>query len=266
MNTMFSNYTSVDALRTAFYDKALDGDLGDFLALFEVKEDAIAGEVPVTYALINASDYIVDAFFPDTVQAEFYTPSTTVQETFTDCESDQGIAARNMVSINGRKAHLVPAILDLIREAGLLPGFACDHSNVENVAEVPSTCQTKGHAAGTKCADCGMILSGCEEYPLAGHNYSVVVNTVRPTCTAGGYTVYKCATCDRTENRDAVSALGHEYVDGYCIRCEQADPNHDSGGNDSGDNGGSGGNFFSDFLAKIRDFFRRILDFFKNLF
>ena len=303
MNSMFSNYTGLADMNAAFFDKALDGDLGDFLAYFEVKEDAIAGEVPVTFALINASDYIVDQFFPDTVQAELYTASETVQEYFTGCESDQGIAARNMVSINGRKTHLVPAILDLIREVGLLPGFACDHANVENVPEVASTCQTKGHAAGTKCADCGAVLTGCEEYELAGHSYTVLVETKAATCTEGGYKVYKCANCDATETRDRVNAnghsytvlvenraatcteggykvykcancdatetrdrvnaLGHDYQDGACTRCSQPDPNANPGGDNGEDNGG---NAFTNFFAKIRDFFQRIIDFFKGLF
>ena len=306
LNSMFSNYEGLEKLNADFFDKALDGDLGDFLAYFEVKEDAIAGDVPVTFALINASDYIVDRFFPDTVQAELYAdyePMVEVQEYFTGNESDQGIAARNMVSINGRKTHLVPAILDLIRESGLLPGFACDHANVENVDEVASTCQTKGHAAGTRCADCGAVLSGCEEYDLAdhsytvlvetkaatcteggykvykcancdatetrdrvnanGHSYTVLVENRAATCTEGGYKVYKCANCDATETRDRVNALGHSYQDGACTRCGQPDPNYNPGG---GDNGDSSGNFFSNFFARIRDFFQRIIDFFKGLF
>ena len=265
MNSMFSNYTGLADLNAAFFDKALDGDLGDFLAYFEVKEDAVAGGVPVTFALINASDYIVDRFFPDTVEAELYAgyePMVEVQEYFTGSESDQGIAARNMVSIDGRKTHLVPAILDLIRETGLLPGFACDHVNVENVDEVASTCQTKGHAAGTRCADCGAILSGCEEYALAAHSYTVLKETKAATCAEGGYKVYKCANCDATETRDRTDALGHDYADGVCTRCGTPDPNYKpGGGNDNG-----GGNAFTNLFARIRDFFQRIVDFFRNLF
>ncbi len=266
MTSMFSGYTGLADMNAAFFNKALDGDLGDFLAYFEVKEDAIAGNVPVTFALINASDYIVDRFFPDTVQAEMYAdyePMVEVQEYFTGAESDQGIAARNMASINGRKTHLVPAILDLIRESGLLPGFACDHTNIENVPEVASTCQTTGHAAGTKCADCGAVLSGCEEYPLADHSFTVLTQTVNATCTDGGYKVYKCANCDATETRDRVNALGHDYQDGVCTRCSQPDPTYNPDGGD--DNGGSG-NFFTNFFARIRAFFQRIVEFFRNLF
>ncbi|MBQ7689014.1 MAG: hypothetical protein IJT27_07345 [Clostridia bacterium] len=257
MNTLFSNYTSLSALRSDFYDDALDGNLDALLSHFEVKEDLIAGNVPVTKALINVSDYIVDAFFPDTVEAqlEMYAPSLTVQEIFTGNESDQGIAARNMVSINGRKTHLVPCALDLIREVGLLPSLACDHTSVENVEEVASTCTEKGHAAGVVCADCGMVISGCEEFELAAHSFTVQVNTVVPTCTEEGYTVYKCAACDETENRDFVDALGHDYnEDGVCTRCGEEDPNHNKG------------NFFTRLFTRIREFFKKIGDFFKKLF
>lgn len=224
-----------------------------------MKEDAIAGGVPVTYALIKASDHIEDAFFPETVQAENYVSSLTVQEIFTGNDSVQGIAARNMVSVNVRKSHLIPCLLDLIREAGMLPGFACDHRNTENVPEVKSTCKEKGHAAGTKCADCGAILSGCEEYKLAEHSYTVKLNTVAPSCTDKGYTVYRCVTCSLTEYRDPVDALGHDYVDGACSRCGATEP--DNGGENNGR-----GNFFSGFLTRIRDFFQKISDFFRDLF
>jgi len=213
MNSMFSNYNGLEAMNTAFFTKALDGDLGDFLAYFEVKQDDIAGDVPVTYALIKASDYIVDRFFPDTVQAELYTPSNTVQEIFTGSESDQGIAARNMVSINNRKSHIVPAVLDLIREVGLLPSFACDHTNTIDAEEVPSTCTVAGTAAGTVCADCGMVLEGCEALPLAEHKYTVLKQTVEATCTTGGYDVFECEYgCGETTQKNAVSSLGHDYT------------------------------------------------------
>lgn len=96
MTSMFSNYDGLAALNADFFDKALDGDMGDFLSHFEVKEDAVAGGVPVTFALINASDYIVDRFFPDTVRAELYAdydPMTDVQEYFTGGETDPDAAS-----------------------------------------------------------------------------------------------------------------------------------------------------------------------------
>ena len=107
-----------------------------------------------------------------------------------------------------------------------------------------------------------MVISGCEEYPLAAHSYTVKQDTVAPGCTTPGYTVYKCATCDLTENRDVTDPLGHDYADGVCTRCGAADPDYNPGGND--DN--SGGNVIGNIFAKIRDFFQRIIDFFRNLF
>ena len=157
----------------------------------------------------------------------------------------------------------MPCALDLLREAGLLPSLACDHVNVENVNEVASTCTEKGHAAGTQCADCGMIISGCEEYELAEHSFTVLVENKVATCTEGGYKVYKCTNCDATETRDRVNALDHDYADGACTRCGAPDPNYNPGG---GDNGGSSGNAFTNFFARIRDFFQRIADFFRNIF
>lgn len=266
MTSMFSNYDGLAALNADFFDKALDGDMGDFLSHFEVKEDAVAGDVPVTFALINASDYIVDRFFPDTVCAELYAdfdPMTEVQEYFTGSESDQGIAARNMVSINGRRAHLVPAMLDLIRESGMLPGFACDHTNVENVAEVASTCRTKGHAAGTKCADCGAVISGCGEYELNKDNHEgpmTDIPAVAPGCTTAGSTAgTKCSACGETVTAPTeVAPLGHNFADGKCTVCGASDPDAPSG--DNGGNGSTG------FFQKIADFFRKIINWFRNLF
>nr|MCR5781700.1 hypothetical protein [Clostridia bacterium] len=268
MTSMFSNYDGLAALNADFFDKALDGDMGDFLSHFEVKEDAVAGDVPVTFALINASDYIVDRFFPDTVCAELYAdydPMTEVQEYFTGSESDQGIAARNMVSINGRRAHLVPAMLDLIRESGMLPGFACDHTNVENVAEVASTCRTKGHAAGTKCADCGAVISGCGEYELNKDNHEgpmTDIPAVAPGCTTAGSTAgTKCSACGVTVAApEVIGPLGHNFVDGRCSVCGEPDPSASSG--DDGNSGEGSMNFFQ----KIADFFRRIINWFRNLF
>ena len=122
------------------FDDGLEGDLDGFLRLFETKEktEDVAADVSVTEALIMASEHIVDAFFPDTVKSELYVnladynevsfTETTVQDYFTGAENDAVIASNNMDSINARKAELVPAVLNLVREAGVLPFFAaCDN-------------------------------------------------------------------------------------------------------------------------------------------
>ena len=49
------------------------------------------------------------------------------------------------------------------------------------------------------------LISGCEHEYLAGE-------TVAPTCSAEGYTVYTCTVCGRTYHGDYVEALGHSYT------------------------------------------------------
>ena len=62
----------------------------------------------------------------------------------------------------------------------------CEHTNVTEVAAVAATCTTAGSEAGTKCAACGAILTGCATVAALGHDYKAVVTS--PTCTEKGYT------------------------------------------------------------------------------
>ena len=149
------------------FDDALAGDLEGFLRLFETAEktEDVAAGVPVTKALINASEHIVDAIFPDTVNAENYEATVTVKEDFTSGDNDVVIASNNMKSINNRKTELVPAALNFVREAGILPYFAkCDndHTSAELETVVISgkaaTCTEAGVEDAYACADCVTLL------------------------------------------------------------------------------------------------------------
>ena len=201
------------------FGECLAGDFGGFLKMFEVKEDAIAGDVPVTKALINASEHMVDAVFPDTVKSELYAPAIDVQENFTSSANDVVIASNNMKSIDAQKAALVPAVLNLVREAGLLPYFAsCDHTTTTDVAEVPATCVAKGTTAGKVCVECGKVVEGCEEIAINPANHAGPienVEAVKATCTTDGASAgSKCTACGVyvTEVTTA-PALGHTYGD-----------------------------------------------------
>ena len=55
------------------------------------------------------------------------------------------------------------------------------------------------------------------------HEYSSEV--IAPTCTEQGYTTYTCS-CGDSYAADYVDALGHDYAEGTCTRCGEADPNH----------------------------------------
>ena len=202
------------------FGDVLAGNFDNFLRLFEtdVKTDDVAKGVSVTYALIKASDHIVDAVFPETVQAELYTESLTVQQEFTGSLSDQGIAARNMRSIGSVKADLVPAVLRLVRESGILPSLVksdCEHTNVVSIAAIPATCITTGYTEGTRCKDCGKWLTGHEEIAKDAAVHAgpyVDVEAVEATCTAAGTTAgTKCAACGAIiSGCKAVDALGHD--------------------------------------------------------
>ena len=50
-----------------------------------------------------------------------------------------------------------------------------------------------------------------EAIKTEGHKYTVLVETVAPTCEAKGYTLYKCSGCDSTEQRDWKNSTGHTY-------------------------------------------------------
>ncbi len=79
----------------------------------------------------------------------------------------------------------------------------------ENV--VAATCTAAGsYDEVVYCSVCGAEISReAKTIAALGHDFSVFVETVAPTCTEGGYTTYKCSRCDATENRDATDATGH---------------------------------------------------------
>ena len=45
------------------------------------------------------------------------------------------------------------------------------------------------------------------------HQFDRPIETVAPTCTEQGYTVYKCAYCTKTETREYTGPLGHQLGD-----------------------------------------------------
>ena len=93
----------------------------------------------------------------------------------------------------------------------------CAHSNTEEIAAVDATCTETGNTAGTKCNDCGLILSGCETVAALGHK-NEVSEVVDATCLEDGYTTYTCTVCGKS-TKETIAAIGHNYVDGTCTGC-----------------------------------------------
>ncbi len=286
------------------FDDGLNGDLDGFLRLFETKEKTadVAADVSVTEALIEASEHIVDAFFPDTVKAELYVGATsdkftqaTVQEYFTSAENDAVIASNNMDSLNALKADLVPAALNLVREAGVLPFFAkCDKDHTAADLEtvlVPgtaATCTEAGVEDAYKCADCGYVVSGGAAIKAFDHDYKVA--TVDSTCTKTGTKTTTCSRCDY-EKVETIALKAHSYgawsqtkaptcvdkgVQTRTCSCGKAETKSiaatgkhpDADGNKICDYCDHDWNEKEDnsFFGKIKAFFQSIIDWFKNLF
>ncbi len=241
-------------LNDYIFADGLNGELDGFLGLFETatKTADVAANVPVTKALINASEHIVDAIFPDTINAGDYEETVTVQEEFTSGDNDVVIASNNMKSINARKADLVPAVLDLIREAGAIPYFAaCDHANgTTEVTGTPATCTKTGVEDSVVCNDCGAVISGGDEIPMLDHDYGDWTTVTEPGCETEGLEKRACECGAFEEN--VLPATGHtdENADEICDTCG-ADLHVEEE---------------LTFFEKIINFFRQIIDWIMSLF
>lgn len=90
-------------------------------------------------------------------------------------------------------------------------------------AAVAATCTEPGLTAGERCMRCNYAVAQ-EIVPALGHELRTDV--VAPTCTERGYTLTACVRegCGYTEKSAWTDALGHNYVNGFCARCGEKDP------------------------------------------
>ena len=82
------------------------------------------------------------------------------------------------------------------------------------------TCTEKGSETRT-CTRCN--ASEARDVASLGHNHNAAVTA--PTCTARGYTTYTCS-CGDSYVDNYTDRLGHDYVNGICSRCGEADHNY----------------------------------------
>ncbi len=61
-----------------------------------------------------------------------------------------------------------------------------------------------------------------QDTPTCKHSYTASITL--PTCTKEGFTTYTCSLCSNTYTDNTVSAVGHTYANGACIRCGVAKP------------------------------------------
>ena len=86
-------------------------------------------------------------------------------------------------------------------------------SNITSSIIIPASCvQT-----GVKTYTAKVMFNGIEytntknETIIANDHHYVLDEIINPTCTAGGYTIYKCDNCDSTINDNYTPILGHNY-------------------------------------------------------
>ena len=106
----------------------------------------------------------------------------------------------------------------------LTEAVSCDHANTQVINAAEADCDHDGYTGDTWCDDCETVIAAGEIIPALGHDYSVKGETVEPTCTEGGYTVYTCSRCDAHEHRDFTEAVGHSTV---LVNAAEADCEHD---------------------------------------
>ncbi|WP_448915410.1 leucine-rich repeat domain-containing protein, partial [Eubacterium ramulus] len=106
----------------------------------------------------------------------------------------------------------------------------CDYSETEEIEatghdyEIVVTAPTCCEAGYTKytCKNCGDTYVADEVEGL-GHDLGEWTVSKEATCTEAGQKVRKCSRCDYSET-EKIEPTGHDYVDGTCTKCGQADP------------------------------------------
>lgn len=139
--------------------------------------------------------------------------------------ADCGALAAKAVDDNGdvwykeANADRSDVFVDVIKTA---PHTAGDPVNAKE-----ATCTEVGYTGDKVCKWCGTMLEKGKEIPMKEHT-SVEVKAVEATCTTDGMTAgTKCSVCDKVlTGCEVVKALGHDYKDGKCTRCDAVDPNY----------------------------------------
>ena len=104
------------------------------------------------------------------------------------------------------------------------PDYVAPHTHSYASTVTAPTCTEKGYTTYTcSCGD-----SYVADYVDALGHDNQIENAKAATCTEAGYTGDKvCKRCGaETEKGTVIKALGHDYKDGKCTRCDATDPNY----------------------------------------
>lgn len=88
--------------------------------------------------------------------------------------------------------------------------YVCSHGQTQVIPREDPTCSTPGSQNGIQCKICGKVTQQPETIPpTENHQYNVFVgykDGSEPTCSTPGTEIYKCATCERTDERNVSAA------------------------------------------------------------
>jgi len=86
----------------------------------------------------------------------------------------------------------------------------CAHSNTETIPGKDPTCTETGLTDGTRCSDCGEVLTAQETVPALGHD-EIAHAAKAATCTEIGWNAYvTCSRCDYTTYVE-IPATNHNW-------------------------------------------------------
>ena len=195
-------------------------------------------------------DKIIDGMnYYDAHETEFqdkliYQNGVTGENTGWDIDWTQGIGAGQKACTNGGTTHTIvklEAKAPTCEETGLTEGEECSvcHAVLKPQREIaalghdlvsvkdgkPATCTEDGLRDAYKCSRCDAEPEQ-EVIKATGHKYAKVEGKAA-TCTEPGLTEgEKCSVCgDVKTAQEEIPALGHDFKDGKCTRCDTVDPN-----------------------------------------
>ena len=146
------------------------------------------------------------------------------EDTFCSCENLTSIVIPASVTSIDDGAFAICENLIAIRFDGDAPKFARSiFSFTEATAYYPSNNDSWTEDVMQRYG--GKITWSAYD-PNHSHEYKSIITA--PTCIYRGFTTIICTKCGIGHPEEYVDALGHDYVDGFCTRCYEDDPNYET--------------------------------------
>lgn len=100
----------------------------------------------------------------------------------------------------------------------------CEHTEVDWVVDIPSTCKAEG-TQHSECKECGAIVEGQVKLELGEHTLGEWEIETEPTCKVVGSKYKKCSVCKRkVETEEIPITSEHAYSFGSCTVCSAEQP------------------------------------------